>query len=160
MLKIKDLFFAKVLFFLSFITLSSALFIEHILGHPPCSLCIFQRIPYIVCFLICGIFLIFKNFDKFFLYSILIIFLIAFILSFYHVGLEQGFFKESFLCSTSTQEFEKPSELLKELKPLQISCKNITFRLLGFSLATLNLILSLAIMIITINRLVNYEKYK
>ena len=160
MLKINDLFFAKVLFFLSFITLSSALFIEHILGHPPCSLCIFQRIPYIVCFLICGIFLIFKNFDKFFLYSILIIFLIAFILSFYHVGLEQGFFKESFLCSTSTQEFENPSELLKELKPLQISCKNITFRLLGFSLATLNLILSLAIMIITINRLVNYEKYK
>ena len=96
MLKIKDLFFAKVLFFLSFITLSSALFIEHVLGHPPCSLCVFQRIPYIVCFLICGIFLIFKNFDKFFLYSILIIFLIAFILSFYHVGLEQGFFKESF----------------------------------------------------------------
>ena len=160
MLKIKDLFFAKVLFFLSFITLSSALFIEHVLGHPPCSLCVFQRIPYIVCFLICGIFLIFKNFDKFFLYSILIIFLIAFILSFYHVGLEQGFFKGSFLCSTSTQEFENPSELLKELKPLQISCKNITLRLLVFSLATLNLILSLAIMIITINRLVNYEKYK
>ena len=160
MFEIKNPSFAKILFFLSFITLSSALYIEYILGYAPCNLCLLQRIPYLICLLSCGIFLIFKKFDKLFLILVFTIFSIAMILSLYHVGLEQGFFEESFLCSTSAQEFNKPSELLRELKPLQLSCRNITFTIFGFSLATFNLILSLAIMFITFKKFIRYEKNK
>ena len=40
----KNLF--KFIFLVSIIALVSALFIEYILGHQPCNLCLLERIPY------------------------------------------------------------------------------------------------------------------
>ena len=36
----------KFIFFISIIALVSAFFIEYILGHQPCNLCVLERIPY------------------------------------------------------------------------------------------------------------------
>ena len=38
--------FLKVIFFISSISLISAYFIEYVLGHLPCNLCLIERIPY------------------------------------------------------------------------------------------------------------------
>ena len=51
-----------------------------------------------------------------------------------------------------------PEDLLKELKEKTISCKDVTFKILGFSLATLNTIISLGISIIILRIYLNYEK--
>ena len=49
-------------------------------------------------------------------------------------------------------------ELLKELERNTVSCKIVTFKFLGFSLATLNTIVSLIISIILMKSVTNYEK--
>ena len=82
-------------------------------------------------------------------------------LSFYHFGIEQGFFKESAVCglknalSVITKE-----ELLEQLQVKTVSCKDVTFRIFGFSLTTFNMIISLILVIFLTNFFKNYEKFK
>ena len=49
---------------------------------------------------------------------------------------------------------------LKELENKNISCKNVTFRIFGLSLATFNTIISLTISVILLRIVVNYDKNK
>ncbi len=85
-------------------------------------------------------------------------FIISLLLSVYHVGVEMSLFEESALCSTTKQNFDKPVDLLKSLDIVQISCKSVTFKILGFSLATINLLVSLIIVTITFMNIKKYEK--
>ena len=48
--------------------------------------------------------------------------------------------------------------LLKEIKQTPVSCKDVTFRIFGLSLATINTVISLALSVITIKLYLNYEK--
>ena len=48
MVEINKTITLKLIFFISIIALSSAFFIEHVLGHQPCNLCILERIPYLL----------------------------------------------------------------------------------------------------------------
>ena len=48
--------------------------------------------------------------------------------------------------------------MLKQLKNNTISCKEVTFRVFGLSLATINTIFSLTLFIIFIKLYKNYEK--
>ena len=88
-----------------------------------------------------------------------ITFLISSILAFYHFGIEQGFFNESTLCK-SKEVFETldKKELLKELKQANISCKNVSLRIFGLSLATINTIFSIALSVIFYKLFINCEK--
>ena len=89
------------LFFILAIILASliaAFIIEHILGHKPCKLCIYERTPYILSvFLILEI-IFFKKHVKITLLLLSLLFFFSAILAFYHHGIEQGFFKESLVC--------------------------------------------------------------
>ena len=38
--------YLKIILFISLFSIISAYFIEYILGHQPCSLCLIERIPY------------------------------------------------------------------------------------------------------------------
>ena len=83
------------------------------------------------------------------------------IVSFYHVGIEQGFFnEESFVCNIGTNENSLSSEdLLKQLeKNTIVSCKDVDFRFLGLSLATINTVISLILSAILTKIILNYEK--
>ena len=51
-------------------------------------------------------------------------------------------------------------EETKDLKEKTISCKNVTFKIFGLSLATINTIISLILSIIITNIFYNYEKNK
>ena len=82
-------------------------------------------------------------------------------LSFYHFGIEQGFIKESLVCDLTSQNNNLTAEdILKDLKEKTISCKNVTFKIFGLSLATINTIISLILSIIITNIFYNYEKNK
>ena len=84
------------------------------------------------------------------------------LISFYHFGVEQGFFDESFVCQIKgMKQNTSTSELLQELENNKSkSCKNVNFRIFGLSLATINLFISFVLSIITLKNILKNEKNK
>tara|TARA_B100001123_G_scaffold203179_1_gene230418 strand:- start:139 stop:624 length:486 start_codon:yes stop_codon:yes gene_type:complete len=149
-----------ILFFCIFV-LGSAYFIEYILGHKPCNLCLIERLPYIFSIIVILLGLILKKFEKFIFILLALIFISATIISFYHFGIEQGFFKESLVCNSDNQINNlTKEELLKELQKNTISCKDVSFTFFGLSLATINTVISFILSVITFKLFLNYEKNK
>ena len=151
----------KLVLIFSIIAILSAYFIQYVLGHQPCNLCLIERIPYISSIIIISAILIFKKIEKILLIVLIIIFMSAFIMSLYHFGIEQGFIKESLVCELNNESNDLSKEaLLNQLKEMPISCKNVTFRIFGLSLATFNVFISIILSAITIKIFLNYEKNK
>ena len=145
----------------SIFALSAAYFIEYILGHQPCNLCLIERVPYVISIIIIVICLFTQKFEKITLIILSITFFAAALLSFYHFGIEQGFIKESLVCDLNNPGNELSKEaLLNQLKEMPISCKNVTFRIFGLALATFNVFISIILSAITIKIFLNYEKNK
>ena len=145
----------------SILSLSIAYFIQYILGHKPCNLCLIERIPYLSAIILVALIFIVKRFEKIFSGIILIFFIFGAIISFYHVGIEQDFFSESLVCNLGNSGADLSKEqLLKQLKNAPISCKEVTFRLLGLSLATINTIISIILSGIMIKVIKNYGQNK
>ena len=153
----KNLFIA--IFLISLIALISAYFIEHILGHQPCSLCLYERIPYFLAILIILINYKYYKLEKYFILSLAIIFFISTILSLYHLGIEQGFIEESLLCDLEKgANIVDKDEILKQLQQKSISCKDVTFKIFGLSLTNYNIIISLLLTIGLTKIYFGYEK--
>ena len=143
----------------SIIYLSIAYFIQYVLGHKPCNLCLIQRIPYIASLMLLSLIFITNKFEKTIAIIVLLFFLFGAIVSFYHFGIEQGFFSESLVCDLGNKTNLSKEQLLKQLENATIvSCKDVTFRVLGFSLATINTIISLVLSAIMIKVIKNYDK--
>ena len=152
----KNLF--TVIFLISFIALVSAYFIEYILGHQPCNLCLYERIPYFLAILIVLINYKYNKLEKYIILSLAIIFLIATILSLYHLGIEQGFIQESLLCDLKKgANILDKDEILKQLQQKNISCKDVTFKIFGLSLTNYNIIISMLLTITLIRFYFGYE---
>ena len=161
MYKIKNKTTFNLILLFSIFALLSAYFIQYILGHQPCNLCLIERIPYILTIIIITLSFIIKKYEKIYLILLSLIFILATFISFYHFGIEQGFIKESLVCDLSNQNNNLTKEdLLKELKEKTISCKDVTFKILGLSLATIDTIISMLLSIILIKKNLNYEKNK
>ena len=155
----KNLF--TVIFLISFIALVSAYFIEYILGHQPCNLCLYERIPYFLAILIVLINYKYNKLEKYIILSLAIIFLIATILSLYHLGIEQGFIQESLLCDLEKgANILDKDEILKQLQQKNISCKDVTFKIFGLSLTSYNIIISILLTITLIRFYFGYENSK
>ena len=151
----KNFFF--IIFLISSTSILSALYIEFILEFKPCRLCIYQRIPYFA-----AIFVSFIGFNYYKNDNILIILIIVFtlssIISGYHFGIENSFFDELSSCTNNSLDQLNKKELLESLgKNMPVNCKDATFKILGVSLAAINTILSILIVIISI-RTLSYEK--
>jgi len=145
----------------SVFALIAAYFIQYILGHKPCNLCLIERLPYISSIILTLLSLILKKFEKIIFILLALIFISATIISFYHFGIEQGFFQESLVCNSNNEINNLNKEdLLKELQKRTISCKDVDFRLFGLSLATINTIISFILSVITFKIFFNYEKNK
>ena len=152
---------AIFLVMLSVITLGTTYYIEHILMYKPCNLCLIERIPYWVTLILSLIILTLKKFQRILISFILVSFVLGVIVSFYHVGIEQGFFDESLVCLFNTNEnLMNTEDLLASLQNNSVSCKNVDFRIFTFSLATINLFISLGVSVIITKILFNYEKNK
>ena len=161
MLNFKINFYLKIIFFISLTSIFSAFFIEYVLGHQPCNLCLMQRIPYILSIILISLNYFFKKNEKFYIILLILIFSFSLILSFYHFGIERGFFEESAVCGLEkSSDIISKEELLKQLQVKTISCKDVTIKIFGFSLTTINMIISLFLLIILTKILKNYEKFK
>ena len=143
----------------SILSILFAFYVEYILGHKPCNLCLFQRLPYILIIFLIVLLLIFRNFERLIFLFLSIIFLSGALLALYHFGIEQGVFSESFVCKGDDNGSAlNKEEILKQLKIRQISCKDVTFTILGVSLATINTFVSAILAIITFKIFIKYEK--
>ena len=142
-------------------SLISAFVIEYGLGHEPCKLCLYQRYPYYLSIvLLTSIFVLKKN-VKIHLLVLSVVSLLGSIVAFYHFGIEQGFFNEALICEAENFENNlSKDELLKSLKENTISCKTVTFRVFGLSLASINTILSFILFGIFVKLYKNYERNK
>ena len=143
----------------SILSLSIAYFIQYVLGHKPCNLCIIERIPYIAAIILISLIFILNRYQKIISSLILIFFVFGAVVSFYHFGIEQDFFSESLVCDLGNSQPINKEELLNQLKKAEIvSCKDVTFRFLGLSLATINTVISLILSGIIIKVIKNYGK--
>ena len=161
MFNLKAEFYLKIIFLFSFIALISAFFIEYILGHQPCNLCLIERIPYgLSIMIIMAIFLIRKN-QKFLVMLLILTFIFSFAISFYHYGIEQGFLQESSVCAAKDlKESINKEDLLRQLSEKTISCRDVTFRIFGLSLTSINIVISLLFIITLLKIFIEYEKNK
>ena len=149
----------NIIFYISIFALGSAYFIEYILGYKPCNLCLIERFPYFFSIIIILLGLFFNQFEKFIFIFLCIIFVSATILSLYHVGIEQGFFKESLVCFSNNEiNILNKEDLLKEFQKTVVSCKDVEFTIFGLSLAAINPITSFVLSVITFKLFLNYEK--
>ena len=159
MLKQTNNIFLIVILAIISLMILSALIIQYWLGHEPCKLCLYQRIPYFLSMLLIIKILFIKKYEKITLLILFLAFMSSAALAFYHFGIEQGFFNESLVCTAGDiSKTLSKEELLQQLKQNSITCKDISFRILGLSLAAINTIFSLILSVIFIRLFMNYEK--
>ena len=151
----------KITFLISIFATISAYYIEYILGHQPCNLCLIERIPYMGALVIIIISFKFNHFEKYLTLLLVFVFLASTLISLYHLGIEQGFITESLVCDLENiSKILSKEEILKQLQQKIVSCKDVTFKIFGFSLTTLNIIISLLITIVFTKIYLGYEKNK
>ena len=151
----------KVIFLFSLIALISAYFIEYVLGHQPCNLCLIERIPYGISIILISLTFFLKKSEKFFTLLLILTFIFSFAISFYHLGIEQGIFQESSVCGVKNfSENITKENLLKQLNEKAVNCKDVTFRVFGLSLTTINIVISLLFIITLVKIYIKYEKNK
>jgi disulfide bond formation protein DsbB len=151
--------FLKIIFLISLFALISAYFIEYILGHQPCNLCLIERVPYIGALIIITISYKFNYLEKYLILLLAFVFLIATLVSLYHLGIEQGFIKESLVCDLkNNSKILSKEEILQQLQKKIVSCKDVTFTIFGFSLTNFNVIISLLITGVLSKIYLGYEK--
>ena len=153
--------FLKIIFLISLISIISAYFIEYVLGYQPCNLCLIERIPYGLSIILIILNYFFNQNKQFVILLLILVFTFSLLISFYHFGIEQGFFEESTVCGIKdANNIISKEELLKQLQLKTISCKDVAFRIFGLSLSTFNIVISLVILILLIKIFKNYEKIK
>jgi len=159
MSKIKNRTILNSILLFSFFALIAAYFIQYVLKHQPCNLCLIERIPYFFSIIVISICLFSEKFEKFSLITLSLIFFTASLIAFYHFGIEQGFIKESLVCDLNKDNNNLSKEaLLDQLKKMPVNCKDVTFKIFGLSLATFNIFISLILGVITLKIFLTYEK--
>ena len=159
MLKQTNNIFLIVILAIISLTIISALIIQYWLGHEPCKLCLYERVPYFLSMLLIIKILFIKKYEKITFLILSLVFISGAALAFYHFGIEQGFFSEPLVCETGTlSETKSKEQLLEQLKQNSISCKNVSFKILGLSLAAINTIFSFVLSVIFLRLFMIYEK--
>lgn len=148
-----------IFFIIILLSIIFAFIVEYRFGHQPCNLCLYERIPYFLSAILIFKLFFFKKYEKITILILSLIFAFSTILAFYHFGIEQGFFNESFACKIDDQlDISSKEQLLREINRNTISCKDVTFSIFGFSLATINTILSFIFTVTFVRLFLNYEK--
>ena len=158
---IKNKFTLNIVLILSVFILITAYFIQYILDHKPCNLCLIERIPYLSAIILIALIFVLNEYEKIISLIVGLISIFGAVVSFYHFGIEQGYFSESLVCDLGNgDKAVSTQDLLKQLEKKIVSCKDVTFRVLGLSLATINTLISMLLGVIMIRILINYEKNK
>ena len=146
---LKEENFLQILFILSILILGTAFIIEYFLGYIPCNLCKIERIPYGLSIIILILNYNFKENQIFYSVLLMLVFSFSIIISIYHLGIEQGFFDESAVCASKNLNLLTKEEILKSFNELSISCKDVAFKIFGFSLTSYNIIMSILMFLLS-----------
>ena len=146
MLSSKNIFYLTVLF--SVFAILSAFFMQYVLGHAPCKLCSYQRIPYYVIILIGLITLFFPKIIKLSFLLLIILLIAEFLISNYHT-----LSTYEIISYSGCQSAEIPSDInqLKEAlisDTLIVNCSNANLKYFGIPLSIYNSFFSLMFLII------------
>jgi disulfide bond formation protein DsbB len=137
------------LIIISFCILISTLLIEYVFDFPPCKLCIYQRIPYVL-IIILGITLVFLGKKKEFLFSFIVLQIVNFVIASFHSLVERGVVEYEMNCTSTGADIQTIEELRIFLEKVPITkCNEILFSIMGLSLANFNLIVSILLIIWT-----------
>ena len=159
MSKIKNKTVFNLILLFSVFALIAAYFIQYALKHQPCNLCLIERVPYFLAIIVISICLFIRKFEKLSLVILSLIFFSATLITLYHFGIEQGFITESLVCNLNIESNNLSKEaLLNQLKIMPVSCKDVTFKIFGLSLATFNIFITLILGVITTKLFLTYEK--
>ena len=159
MFNLKAEHYLKIILLFSFVALISAYFIEYALGHQPCNLCLIERIPYGLSIILIITILVLKKNQKFLVLLLILTSIFSLAISFYHYGIEQGFFQESSVCGVRIfNDSITKEDLLRQLNEKTVSCKDVTFRIFGLSLTSINIVISLIFIITLLKIFIKYEK--
>ena len=143
-------YYFRVAFTISLVTISGAYILEFLYNFPPCELCIYQRIPYFFILFIC-IISFFMEYKNIHFYSIFFLFFTSFLIAFFHSLVERGIVEYSSACTSSVENFESIEDLRMHLDSVPITkCDEILFSVMGFSLANINTIISLSLVLFNI----------
>jgi len=149
MVNLKKENYLQILFIFSILILVTVLIIEYFFGYMPCNLCKIERIPYGISIIILIANYNFKGNEIFYSVLLMLVFSFSIIISIYHLGIEQGFIDESTVCATQNLNLLTKDEILKSFNDLSISCKDVAFKIFGFSLTTYNIIVSILMFILS-----------
>ena len=149
MINLRKKNYPKLLFILSFLILTSAFIIEYVFGYQPCNLCLIERIPYGFSIIILLLNFLFKKDQVFYSVLLMLIFSFSTIISIYHLGIEQGLLVESSICTSQNLDLITKEQVLNSFKELNISCKNVAFKIFGLSLTTYNIFASILMLILS-----------
>jgi disulfide bond formation protein DsbB len=150
MVNLKKETYLKILFLLSITILVFAYAVQFILGYQPCSLCILERIPYVLSIIILILNYNFKKDELFYCILLMIVFTFSFLISVYHFGIEQEFINESSICVTNNADLITKDDILKSLGKVTVNCKNVAFKIFGLSLTTYNMLISVIMFLISL----------
>ena len=126
----------------SFCILISTLLIEYIFNFPPCKLCIYQRIPYLIILTLGTGLVFFKKIREFF-FIFIILQIANFVIASFHSLVERGIIEYEMSCTSTGSDIQTIDELRNFLEKVPIAkCNEILFSIMGLSLANFNLIVS------------------
>ena len=148
MINSKNIFYLAVLF--SIFAISSAFFMQYILGHDPCKLCTYQRIPYYIIILIGLITFLFPKIIKITSFLLIFLLLAEFLASNYHT-----LSTFEVISYSGCQSAEIPSDInvLKEAlmsDTLIVNCSNANLKYFGIPLSIYNSFFSLMFLIVIV----------
>ena len=148
MINSKNIFYLAVLF--SIFAISSAFFMQYVLGHDPCKLCIYQRIPYYIIILIGLITFLFPKIIKITSFLLIFLLLAEFLASSYHT-----LSTFELISYSGCQSAEIPSDLnvLKDAlmsDTLVVNCSNANLKYFGIPLSIYNSFFSLMFLIVIV----------
>ena len=141
--------YLRLILIISLVSIISAYFIEYVLGYQPCNLCLIERIPYVLAMIIILLNNKFKSDQVFYSILLLLVFLFSFVISLYHLGIEQGLIDESSICKSNSMNLITKNEILNSLKEIRISCKDVAFKIFDLSLTTYNMFISILMFLIS-----------
>ena len=153
MINSKNIFYLAVLF--SIFAILSAFFMQYVLGHDPCKLCTYQRIPYYIIILIGLITFLFPKIIKITSFLLIFLLLAEFLVSNYHT-----LSTYEVISYSGCQSAEIPSDInvLKEAlmsDTLIVNCTNANLKYFGIPLSIYNSFFSLMFLIV-----ITFNAYK
>ena len=148
MINSKNIFYLAVLF--SIFAISSAFFMQYVLGHGPCKLCTYQRIPYYIIILIGLITFLFPKIIKITSFLLIFLLLAEFLASNYHT-----LSTFEVISYSGCQSADIPSDInvLKEAlmsDTLIVNCSNANLKYFGIPLSIYNSFFSLMFLIVIV----------